>query len=115
MREYIALITGELETWTCTVRANNRNEAVGQIRELYPTQQHTLPLLVEDVRETAKVMTQRMDADWDKYHWVRETHTDDELIAGFIIPAQGNLTGALLAAKRHTDLLNEAYTNTNYY
>lgn len=47
----------------------------------------------------------RMDAEWENYHWVRETHDDDELAE--IIDNVGSVDAALAEAKETTDLLNE--------
>lgn len=47
----------------------------------------------------------RMDAEWETYHWVRETHDDAELAE--IIDREGSVDAALADAKDTTDLLNE--------
>lgn len=107
MQTYIAAITGEIDTWATEVRANNRAEAVELIREVYPTQAMSKPILLDDARETANVMMQRMDADWENYHWVRETHSTEELIERYICPAEGDLEKALAEAKKTTALLDD--------
>jgi hypothetical protein len=50
-------------------------------------------------------MKMRMDAEWEKYHWVRETHEDDELAA--IIDEEGSVDAALKDARETTKLLDE--------
>lgn len=56
-------------------------------------------------QEQITEMKARMDAEWEKYHWVRETHDDAELAE--IIDQEGSVDAALADAKATTDLLNE--------